>query len=274
MANSKANTEEVRLPFMGHLRELRARIIRSLVFLVFWFVVAFIFREEVYDWFMLPYRAGMEGAFGEGARVQMDFRGPVEPFLVYLKSSLLASLIVSAPMIVHQIWRFVMPGLLEKTRKITLPFIVATYLFFLGGVLFCHYVVMVPAMQVLLSFASPDQANPSIMMQEYFSFTRTMLLLFGAVFELPVAIVFLAVMDLITSKTLMKYWRHIIVLSFVVGAMLTPPDPLTQVALALPLVVLYFMATGIVVIIERVRGKHREDQIEEDVEPEGLDTVE
>lgn len=270
MSREGLDPESFRQPFMEHMRELRQRMVHGLGFLFLGFVVAFVFREAVYDWFMGPYRSGMIAAFGEDARITLDFRGPVEPILVYIKAALLASFLVTVPMLLYQVWQFVVPGLYPRERTLALPFVLASYLFFLGGVLFCRYFVLEPAMTVLLGFPDPAQARPTIMMEEYFSFTSRMLVLFGAMFELPVVISFLSFLGLVKAKTLLSKWRYVLVGAFVVGAMLTPPDPLTQIALAGPMTLLYFLAVGMAWIIERFRGEH---DVQEPVHPyDGDDT--
>ena len=248
-----------RQPFSEHLLELRRRLLWSLGIVVVGCLVAFVFREPLYAWLMEPYRQGMAAHFGPEMAEQMAFRSPIEPILVYMKTALLAGFLVTVPLVLHQVWLFVAPGLYDAERRLAWPFLFFTYLFFSGGVLFCRYLVLSPAMTVLLGFAAPDQASPSIMMQDYFAFTSKLLLLFGALFELPVVMAFLALIGVVTSAGLRKQWRIAVVGAFVVGAMLTPPDPLTQIALAIPMVCLYGLSIVVVWIIEGRRSQDREE---------------
>jgi sec-independent protein translocase protein TatC len=123
-------------------------------------------------------------------------------------------------------------------------------------VAFCRYLVLEPTMSVLIDIGI-DSANPTIMMQDYFSFTSTMLFVFGLLFELPVVITFLSILELVTAAFLLKQWRMAVVITFIVAAVLTPPDPLSQTMLAVPMVILYMASIGVVFLIERSRDRRR-----------------
>lgn len=244
-------------PLREHLIELRTRFIRMFVALLIAFGVAWFFHEQLFHWLMEPYSLAMKSMFPDQGQY-IEFRSLIEPVVVYLKTSLLVGLIVVTPYLLLEIWNFVVPGLYARERKLGVRFLFFTLLLFYTGVLFCRYIVLDPAITVLLGFGSVD-TSPSIMMQEYFEFTSKMLLLFGALFELPVVITFLALMGLITHEVLIKHWRIAVVTMFVVGAMLTPPDPLTQAALAVPLTFLYFVSIGIAWVITKSRREAKEN---------------
>lgn len=244
--------DEKRLPLADHLRELRQRLIYAMGALGFAFVGAWLFHRQLFAWFMEPYRLGLGFSRPEDA-AELAFRGITEPIVVYLKTAGVAALLLAAPFILLQIWLFVAPGLYRHERRMALPFLSSAYLFFLGGVAFCRYVVLEPAIAVLIGFGDSNTVA-NIMMEDYFSFAARMLIVFGVLFELPVAISFLSWARIVTARGLIAVWRYAIVVAFVVGGMLTPPDPLTQLALAVPLTLLYVLSIGLAWLIERSRA--------------------
>lgn len=244
--------EEQELPFTEHLVELRQRIVTALGFVIAGTLVSWIFHEELFSWLMEPYRVAMEARFPDQV-AYIQFQSLIEPIVVYLKTSLLVGALVTLPLVMHQAWLFIAPGLLEGERRLALPFLLFTFVFFYSGVAFCRYIVLEPAIHVLLGFGAVD-TSPVIMMQSYFGFTSRILLVFGLVFELPVVIAFLSRLGLVTSGGLLRNWKFAAVGAVVVGAMLTPPDPLTQVALALPLTALYFLSIGVARVFEHQRA--------------------
>ncbi len=249
-----------RLPFTEHLRELRTRTIRAVVYIVLGFGTAWAFHEQLFTWLMEPYYAALpsvDSAFGQG----IAYRSPIEPVIVYLKTSLVVGSIAVMPMVLLEAWLFVAPGLYREEKRLALPFLLFSVLCFLGGAFFCRYVVLSPAMLVLLGFGG-EGTNAAIMMQENFTFTTRMLFVFGALFEMPVVISFLSMIGVVSHSGLIRNWKVAVVVAFVVGAMLTPPDPLTQIGLAVPLVVLYVVSIGLAYVL----GKPREEPPEPDVE--------
>ncbi len=268
---SDAPPNDARLPVTEHLRELRTRVIVSMVAIVVGFGVAWAFHEQIFDWMMQPYGRAMLALHPEETEF-IEYRSLIEPVVVYLKTSLLAGFIAVAPFVFLQLWLFVVPGLYEREKKMGIWFLLSSLVLFYGGVTFCRYVVLDPAIEVLLGVGAVN-TSPNIMMQEYFAFTSRMLLVFGVLFELPVAISFLAMLGIVTHRGLIRNWRIAVVGMFVVGAMLTPPDPLTQVALAVPMLVLYVFSIAIAYMITKSRGDDGGDESEaagelDEVEPD------
>lgn len=244
--------DDKRLPFMEHIRELRSRLISSAAAFFVAAIVAWFLHDEIYDWLTGPYTNAIRALRPEHP-TDLSFRGLAEPMVIYLKTALAGGLLLAMPWILLQIWLFVAPGLYGHEKRMAIPFLVFTIIFFAAGVSFCRYVVLEPAMYFLLKIAGPN-AEPAIMMEEYYSFTVRLLLVFGLLFELPIAIGFLGVLGLVSSRALWKVWRYALLVSFVVGGVLTPtPDVLTQAALAIPLMLLYFLSIGVVAAIERSR---------------------
>jgi len=245
--------EEFKQPFSEHLRELRRRLVFCVGYIVAGFGVAWFFHQPLFTWLMEPYVQGMSALHPELDRL-ISFRSVIEPIVVYLKTALLASLIAVMPLILHQLWLFVAPGLYDHERRLALPFLAMSFVCFIGGAVFCRYIVLEPAITVLVG-AGGVNTSPNIMMQEYFSFTSKMLLVFGFLFELPVVITFLSLVGAVTHRGLIRNWRYALLAAFVVGAMLTPPDPLTQLAMAVPLVLLYAISILIAYVITRGRER-------------------
>lgn len=232
-----------RAPLGEHLRELRTRLVRAIVVLVITVIAAWFFHETLFDWLMGPYTDAMKSKHPDVPHY-IEYRALTEPLVVYLKTSAIVGALVATPYILYELWKFIVPGLYKEERRMATSFLLATLVFFFTGVLFCRYFVLGPAVGMLLSIGATN-TSAAIMMNEYFGFTSRMLFVFGLLFELPVVISFLSFLGLITHRTLLKYWRHAMVVMFIVGAMLTPPDPLTQVLLSVPLSFLYFVSVGV-----------------------------
>lgn len=255
--------EQSQMPFLEHLTELRGRLIYSAIAVAVGMLACFGFAEPIYGWLVEP----LLDALPVGSK-RVVFLNPVEPFLVYLKASALAGVLVSSPFCLYQLWKFIAPGLYPREKRAALPFVLFGTVFFVGGALFCRYIVLPLGLRALMGFAFDTKefaVDPQITMQEYFSVATKMMLAFGVVFEMPVIVLFLSWIRLIDHMTLIRYWRFAIVGSFVVGAMLTPPDIATQALLAGPMMVLYALSIGIAYVFS---GKKSEDEDEEGEEDE------
>jgi sec-independent protein translocase protein TatC len=224
--------EEDKIPFTDHLEELRERIIKSFIAVAVGFVVCYGFKEKLFEIVTRPLISVMEK--GD----QLIFTGLPEAFFTYLKVAFLAGLILAGPVIIYQFWMFVAPGLYKKERRVMVPIVVLSTFFFIGGALFGYFIVFPWGFQFFLSFASDTiKALPS--MKEYLSFATKLLLAFGLVFELPIVITFLARLGLVTVPFLRENRKYAILLFFVGAAMITPPDVVTQIMMAFPLMLLY-----------------------------------
>jgi len=224
--------EEEKIPFTDHLEELRERIIKSFIAVVLGFVICYGFKEKLFALITRPLLSVMK------AGDQLIFTGLPEAFFTYLKVAFLAGLILAGPVIIYQFWMFVAPGLYKKERRIMVPIVVLSTLFFIGGALFGYFIVFPWGFQFFLSFASDSiKALPS--MKEYLSFATKLLLAFGLVFELPIVITFLARLGLVTVPFLRQNRKYAILIFFVAAAMITPPDVVTQIMMAFPLMLLY-----------------------------------
>ena len=226
-----------RMPFLEHLRELRVRVRNAAYAFIVAAGVCYYFREEIFDWLKEPlYRVWPVHKLGPPHLV---FGGLTEPFWVGLSIALWAGIFVASPFIFHQLWKFIAPGLYKRERKITVMFSICSAVFFTAGALFCYYVVIERLYAFLISYGEKDQ-QPMLLMKDYLDLTRDMMLAFGAVFELPLLIYFLAMVGMVTHRGLWKFNRWFVVIAFIVGAILTPsPDVVSQVLMALPMIALY-----------------------------------
>ncbi|MBF0189667.1 MAG: twin-arginine translocase subunit TatC [Magnetococcales bacterium] len=237
-------------PLLSHLTELRNRLMISVLAILVGFMLCWGFSEEIFAFLIRPLRELM------GPNDKMIFTGLHEAFFTYLKVSAFAGFVLASPVVLSQLWLFVAPGLYESEKKSFLPFLLMTpALFFLGASM--AYVFVFPmAFKYFLSFATPDiAAMPSI--SEYVSLIMLLMLSFGLVFEMPLGLLLMIKTGVVTTRTLADKRRYNIVLSFVVAGIITPPDPISQIMLAVPMCLMYEIAIFLGRGIERKREQER-----------------
>jgi sec-independent protein translocase protein TatC len=239
--------EDEKQSFTSHLGELRKRIFIILISIIVLFFAAFQYSEVLFKLLMIPLNSSItflpKYPFihlipKTSGVTKLVFLAPTEAFWVYMKVSLIAGVIVSSPIIFFQVWKFVSPGLHKKEKKLALPFIFTTTGLFLTGALFCFLAVLPFAMKFLLNFQTTS-LTPMISVEKYVDFCLKFILAFGVIFELPVAIVFLTRLGIVTPKMLSKNRKYAVLVAFVIGAVLTPPDAFTQTLMAVPMIFLY-----------------------------------
>ena len=244
--------------FISHLVELRKSLIHSLIFLFIFFLVCYYFSDFIYGFLVDPYAQAVKN---DDIERRLIFTALQETFLTYLKVSFFAAFFITSPYVLIQIWKFIAPGLYEHEKKSIMPYLVLTpILFFLGGML-VYYLVMPLAIKFFLSFESTGIAtNLPIQLEakvnEYLSLVMKLIFAFGLSFQLPVVLSLLARIGLIDSKFLKERRKYVVVLIFTVAAVLTPPDPITQIGLAIPLLILYELSIFSVKIIEKKIDKN------------------
>ena len=227
MVKKKLKTyDERRMPFWDHLEELRWRLIRCIVSVVALSIVAYVFSTQIMNFLTRPFPQ------------KLIFLTPTGGFMIQIKVSIFAGLILSLPVIFYQFWQFVAPGLLEKEKKYVPLVIFFTTLCFLTGAAFAYFVMIPIGLKFLLSFQTPNLVA-NITIQEYLSFVSMLILAFGVTFELPVLAYFLTRIGLLTPRFLREKRRYGIVVIVIVAAILTPPDVFSQILLSIPLIVLY-----------------------------------
>ncbi len=240
-----------------HLVELRKRLGISVLSVFIAFFIAFSFHEAILAWITAPLNealaqvALLSKKAADGMVTTHQVGGA---FFVALKVSFFAALLGALPFILYQLWLFVAPGLYNNEKKMILPFVVGGTVMFVVGVMFSYYVVTPFGFQFLIAFGS-FLYTPLINIEDYVGFFTKMMMGFGIAFELPVFAYFLALLGLVTDKTLKDFFKYAVVIIFVLAAILTPPDVLTQLLMAIPLVVLY----GLSILIVRMVNPHKED---------------
>ena len=258
--------EEDKLPFTDHLEELRTRLIRCFIAVAIGSAIAYGFKEVIFSLLTQP----LLDVLPKGDSIV--FTGLPEAFFTYLKVSLLAGLLLASPVIIFEIWMFIAPGLYKKEKWVMAPAIVLSVAFFTGGALFGYFLVFPFGFKFFLGFASESlKALPT--MREYLSFASKLLVAFGVAFELPIFITLLAIMGLVTPAFLRKNRKYAVVFFFVIGAILTPPDVVTQILLATPMILLYELSIfGAIAFGRRPLGStDKEDETE--AEGDNLPTI-
>jgi sec-independent protein translocase protein TatC len=243
-----------KIPFTSHLEELRKRIVICLIAVAAGFLLSYSFAEDIFALLVEPLKEQLP------AESWLIFTGLAEAFVVYLKLSLYAGLIIASPVVFWEIWCFVAPGLYDHEKKYVFPFVISASILFFAGVAFCYLIVFPFAFKFFMSY-STDTLKPLPAMKEYLSFAFQTLLAFGIIFELPVFILFLAKLGLVTDRMLRKQRKFAIVIIFIVAAILTPPDVFSQCLMAAPLIVLYEIS----IVVARVFGRKSAERATDEV---------
>lgn len=226
-----AGTEQ---PFVSHLIELRDRLVRASIAVAIAFGVLAIFPgpSALYDWLAAPLVAQLP------AGSTLIATNVISPFLVPLKITLMAAFMAALPIVLYQVWAFVAPGLYSHEKKLVLPLVFSSTLLFFVGVAFCYFFVFGQVFKFIQSFA-PKSITAAPDIEAYLSFVMSMFIAFGAAFEVPVIVVMLARMGFVTVEKLREFRGYFIVVAFVIAAVITPPDVVSQLALAIPMCILY-----------------------------------
>jgi sec-independent protein translocase protein TatC len=262
---SQEEVDSTEAPLIEHLSELRSRLMKAMIGFAIMFIVSFIFATQIFNFLLVPF----ERAVGEVQEVQLIYTAPQEYFFVQLKIGLFGGFCMAFPVIAGQLYAFVAPGLYRNERGAFLPFLVASpILFILGGCL-VYFLVMPMAMQFFLSMeqtAAEGQASIQLVakVSEYLGLIMTLIFAFGLCFQLPVLMTLLARVGLATSEGLKRKRKYAVVGTFAVAAILTPPDPISQIGLALPTLLLYEISIYCAKVVERKREERDEEENAED----------
>ncbi len=262
--------DDRKLPFLDHLGELRLRLRNAIIALAIGCAIAFWWSKALYGLLSQPLQDAFRVVL-PGIVPKLNFASLTEPFWVYFELSIYAGIFIASPVIFHQIWKFIAPGLYQKEKRVAVPFAICSALMFIGGALFCYYLVLPAMFRFLLSYseqnighireafglidvhvAGPLAVEPTLMMSQYLDLTTRSLLAFGLVFEMPLLIFFLSYAGMVTHRKLWKFNKYWMILSFVVGGILTPgPDIISQLLMAAPLIVLYNLSIIIALVVTR-----------------------
>ena len=241
--------DDDKLPFTGHLDELRRRLIACFIAVAIGFAACYAFKERMFEILVAP----LSSVMAEGDT--LIFTGLPEAFFTYLKVALLGGIMLAAPVLFYQFWMFVSPGLYRREKKILFPIVVLSSFFFVGGALFGYFIVFPWGFKFFLGFAT-EHIRPMPSMKEYLSFSSKLLIAFGLVFELPLVLTFMARLGLVSVEFLKKNRKYALLLFFAGAAILTPPDVVTQIMMALPLMLLYEVS----IVGARIFGKKPLDE--------------
>ncbi len=250
--------EENESGFISHLAELRKRLINSFIFLIIFFIGCYFFAEHLYGFLVEPFAKAVKD---DGSERRLIFTALQETFLTYLKVSFFTAFFVTCPFILTQIWKFIAPGLYKHEKIAILPYLVLTPVLFLLGGMLVYYLIMPLAIKFFLSFESTGlSTNLPIQLEakvnEYLSLIMKLIFAFGISFQLPVVLSLLARVGLVDSIFLKKRRKYVVVIIFATAAILTPPDPITQIGLAVPLLILYELSIFSVKFIENKKFKN------------------
>lgn len=239
-------------PFVSHLIELRDRLIRAVIAVAVAFAVLALYPgpSGLYDVLAAPLTAHLPG------NAKLIATNVISPILVPLKITLMAAFMLALPVVLYQVWVFVAPGLYSHEKRLVLPLVISSTVLFVAGVAFCYFAV-IPGMAKFIQAFAPTSITAAPDIEQYFGFVLTLFLVFGIAFEVPIAVVVLARLGVVTLDQLRKFRGYFIVGAFIVSAVVTPPDVISQLALAIPMCILYevgIIAAGVFIRTTRAPG--------------------
>ena len=254
--DDEAAMDATRAPLLDHLVELRKRLIWSIAAFVICFIISFAFAKHIYAFLTEPLAAALKGQPND----HLIYTALYETFFTYVKVGMFAGLCLSLPIIAGQVWMFVAPGLYKQERRAFLPFLIASPVLFLIGAAFVFYIMLPFAIHFFVGYEVPGGGGTlGIQLQakvsEYLDFVMTLIVAFGLTFQMPVLITLLGRVGLVTSAQLRSVQRYAIVGIFALAALFTPPDVISMLSLAVPLVALYEISIWCVKLIERNRAR-------------------
>jgi sec-independent protein translocase protein TatC len=240
--------------FLSHLVELRSRLVRASASVVVVFLALWPFMRQIFDWVSRP----MISALPQGSKLLAT--GVITPFLVPLKVTLFSAFCLASPYVLYQAWAFIAPGLYQHEKRLALPVVVSSVFMFFAGMAYCYYVVFGVVFRFISGFA-PENVNVSPDIEQYFDFVLRMFIAFGLAFEVPIVVMLLVRLGVVSVARLRQVRPYMIVGAFVVAAIVTPPDALSMLLLAVPLWMLYELG---VLLGSVVGGRRPEEQARAD----------
>jgi sec-independent protein translocase protein TatC len=277
------------MSFFDHLSELRSRLMRAALSLMAGFTICYVFVDELTQWLLKPFgdawRAVQVACTVEpdlaclpGDAPHLQNLSPFEAVMVDIRIALVGGLFIAAPVVFSQLWLFIAPGLYKREKKMVVPFTATSAVMFAVGGWFCYEFVLPIATEFLLRYGldkdggvDPVQIIAQYTYADHITYTTRLLLGFGLIFEFPLAVFFLAAAGVITHKTLLRHWKIMVVAIFVVAAFLTPPEPISQILMATPMLVLFAVSIGVAYVVgkpERERQAKLDAELAKDTEDE------
>ena len=244
------------MPLVEHLRELRSRLVKSGIAIAAGMVVGWIYYDEIFSWPAQPFQSVVAQAEAEGRTITLALTGVADPFVLQMQVAAVTGLLISAPVWLYQLWRFVTPGLHKHERRWGLGFVAVAFPLFLAGV-YLAYTVLPFGLEILFGF-TPDNVENIVSVDRYLSFFIRTVIVFGVGFLLPLMLVLLNFAGVLTGKRLLSWWRWIIFGVFIFAAIATPTgDPINLLLLAGPILFLMCLAIGVCMLNDRRRARRR-----------------
>lgn len=248
-STERSSAELKAMGLMDHLDELRARVVRSLIAIIGLFLVAFTFADLIMNYVKIP----LADALPEGSEV-LHFTGPMDVLIANIKLSILVAVVGACPIWLYQFWRFLEPALYENEKKYILPFMLTSVSLFFTGVSFCFFIILPMALDFLIGYGL-QVGTAIITVGDYISLVMILIFGFGLVFETPVILILLAMLDLVSADSLAQNRKFVLIGILLMGALLTPPDPISQVAMGVPTYLMYEVSIVIIRFMQRRRNK-------------------
>jgi len=244
------------MSFFEHLQELRKRLVRAALGVAAAFVFCYALVDYLRAIVLAPYRDAWFAVEMPG-EPELQNLSALEAFLTDLRIAIIAAVFIAGPILFYHLWMFISPGLYKKEKRLVIPFVATSAFMFAGGAVFCYYLVLPLATEFFLGYsinATQDESVsivPRFTYTDYVTYTTKLLLAFGMMFEFPLGIFFLAKAGVVTHVTLLRHWKVSMVLLFVVAAILTPPEPISQLLMAAPMICLYFISVGVAYFVSK-----------------------
>ena len=262
------------MSFWDHLGELRSRLVKAAVGVTLAVVLCFIYAVELREFLAAPLHKAWVAANMPG-KPELQVLAMMDAFMTDMRVAMTGGIFLALPVLFYQFWMFIAPGLYAKEKRFVIPFVAASVFMFLVGAAFCYYVVLPWTIEWLLTYTMSSTAQTAVVynltLNEYIRDATKILVAFGAVFEFPLLVAFLAFAEILTHRSLLRFWKISVVLIFIIAAFLTPPEPVSQLMMAIPMVLLFFASVGIAYLIGKSKDKARallarEKQAEEEAE--------
>lgn len=244
------------MSFFEHLQELRKRLVRAAFGVAGAFIFCYVLVDHLRTIVLAPYRDAWFAVEMPG-EPELQNLSALEAFLTDLRIAIIAAVFIAGPILFYHLWMFISPGLYKKEKRLVVPFVATSAVMFAGGAVFCYYLVLPLATEFFLGYsigATQDESVnivPRFTYTDYVTYTTKLLLAFGMMFEFPLGIFFLAKAGVVTHITLLRHWKISMVLLFVVAAILTPPEPISQLLMAAPMIALYFISVGVAYVVSK-----------------------
>ena len=249
------------MSFWDHLAELRGRLMKAALGVVFGVIICFVYATELREFLAVPlHKAWVEA--GLSGRPELQVLAMMDAFMTDMRVAVTGGIFLAAPVGFYQFWMFIAPGLYAREKRFVVPFVATSVFMFLAGAAFCYYLVLPWTIQWLLSYTqSTSGAETAVVyhltLNDYIRDATKILVAFGAVFEFPLLVAFLSFAGVLTHKSLLRFWKISVVLIFIIAAFLTPPEPVSQLMMAFPMVILFFTSVGIAYLIDKSKTKAR-----------------